>query len=157
MKGADAGGRLCSLSPSGGQSKEVMGDNHPGGALQDCDLCMAARWGSGNRIDLGEKAPATHLFSGNLNVSLTHRMSFRHCKQTQSLEQNIISLPIFLFIVVDFLLRKGPKRKERTVGYWSSEGWNALILARTGRSWHLGFTRSGRRFSNMLVGYGAHL
>lgn len=157
MNGAEAGGRLCSLSPSGGPSKEVMRDNHPGGALQDCDLCLVARWGSGNRTDLGEEAPATHLFSGNLNVSLTHRMLFRHCKQTQTLGQNIISLPNFLFIIVDFLLRKGPKRKERRVGYRSSEGWDALILARTGRSWHLGFTRSGRRFSNMLAGHGAHL
>lgn len=70
---------------------------------------------------------------GNLNVSLTQRV---RCRQTQTLGSGVISLLIFLSVIVEFLLKKEPKRKERGVGYWSLEEWEALVLAKMGSSWH---------------------
>lgn len=47
-----------------------------------------------------------------MSPRVTHRVLCRSRRQTSILGQDITSLPFFLFITVDFLLSKGPKRKE---------------------------------------------
>lgn len=106
--GADAGGRPRSLAPSGGQP---MGHNYPRGLPEAWDLrvVVLGDGDQGRELTQGRVSPS-HLFSGNLNVSLTRGML---CRQDKDIERDVIFLPIFLFIIVDFLFRKGPKGKER--------------------------------------------
>lgn len=98
MHRTDAGGKLCSLFPSAGQAREVMGDNQPRGELQAYDMCVVARrWGSRKGTDSAEEAQPLALWESERQ---TFRVVCRYRRQTQIYRDRTLFSYSFSFLLL---------------------------------------------------------